>query len=70
MNTTARTASYIRTAGSAKWALLMHIYTSDIKFAIQIGSDWNPNGTQISDFLRSVSVHFGSASKLYKSVTF
>ena len=33
--------------------------TSDVKFAIQIGSDW-PQMGQIWDFLRSVSVHFGA----------
>ena len=30
----------------------------DVKFGIQIGSDW-PQMGQIWDFLRSVSVHFG-----------
>ena len=33
-----------------------------VKFSIQIGSDWSQMG-QIWDFLRSVSVHFGSASQ-------
>ena len=35
------------------------LYTRDVKFAIQIGSDW-PQMVQILDFLRSVSAHFGS----------
>ena len=35
-----------------------------IKFGIQIGSDW-PKMGQIWDFLRSVSVHFGSPRKDY-----
>ena len=34
----------------------------DVKFGIQIGSSWSKMG-QIWDFLRSVSVHFGSASQ-------
>ena len=35
-----------------------------VKFAIQIGSDWPQMGMgQIWDFLRSVSVHFGSSSQ-------
>ena len=36
--------------------------TRDIKFGIKIGSDWLQIG-QIWNFLRSVSVHFGSASQ-------
>ena len=35
--------------------------TKDVKFGIQIGSDW-PQMGQIWDFLISVSVHFDSAS--------
>ena len=35
---------------------------SDVKFGIQIGSDWLKM-RQIWDFLRSVSVHFGSSSQ-------
>ena len=34
----------------------------DVKFAIQIGSDW-PQMGQIWDFLRSVSVHFGAPAE-------
>ena len=34
----------------------------DVRFGIQIVSDW-PQMGQIWDFLRSVSVHFGSASQ-------
>ena len=37
------------------------ISTRDRKFSIQIVSDW-PQMGQIWDFLRSVSVHFGSMS--------
>ena len=35
----------------------------DGKFGMHIGSDW-PQMRQIWDFLRSVSVHFGSASQI------
>ena len=38
------------------------IYIREVKFDIQIGSDWTQMG-QIWHFLRSVSVHFVSASK-------
>ena len=34
----------------------------DVKFGIQIGSDW-PQMGQILEFLRSVSLHFGSVSQ-------
>ena len=34
----------------------------DVKYGIQIGSDW-PKMGQIWDFLRSVSVNFGSSSQ-------
>ena len=36
----------------------------DVKFGIQIGSDWHQMG-QIWDFLRSVSVHFARGAKMY-----
>ena len=36
----------------------------DVKFGIQIGSDW-PQMGQIWDFLRSVSVHFAPRVKMY-----
>ena len=38
-----------------------HLQPGDVKFGIQIGSDWHQMG-QIWDFLRSVSVHFGLPS--------
>ena len=36
-----------------------HLIGRDLKFDILIGSDW-PEMGQVWDFLRSVSVHFGS----------
>ena len=39
--------------------LKLHVHIGDVKFCIQIGSDW-PQIGHIWDFLRSVSVHFGA----------
>ena len=36
------------------------MYSRDVKFGNQIEADW-PQMGQIWDFLRSVSVHFGTA---------
>ena len=40
----------------------IYVWDWDVKFGIQIGLDL-PQMGQIRDFLRSVSVHFGSASQ-------
>ena len=50
------------------------VFAKDGKFSIQIGSDW-PQMGQIWEFLRLVSVHFGSLSQnvlklVLKSPTF
>ena len=43
-----------RFANYSRWFV---VENWDVKFVIQIGSDWSKMG-QIWDFLRSVSVHF------------
>ena len=44
------------------WQTFIYVGDRVVKFGIHIGSDW-PQLAQIWDFLRSVSVHFGSASQ-------
>ena len=47
----------------------LNVTVRDIKFAIQIGADWHQM-RQIYDFLRYVSVRFGSAKLILKSPRF